>query len=650
MIGGYQKGESDSSKGSENVSILHNLMAHDSERTPLMQMCGIAQVINNVTYNPEWTFAHQQDNCTDTTANNTINWIGNYHKKGPSSTSSTDLKVLPADSGTYSHVSHVYVSGNIGPSRTSSSQPDSDWVESGSRSYIVTTPASAPSVTTTDAQTAYNDVLADGGAGNSKGLNCDGSWYNRRDAIDVRVINDVKNGTGKIIDDPSQVGGWITPATGTGCTDSDHDGMPDAWETAHGLNPNDATDGPKVTSDGYTNLEHYLNGTSVAPGGTATPTPTVAPTPVGKPGDANGDGVVNEADYTIWFGNYGKSITTGVSGGDFDLNGKVDGVDYVIWLNNYNVSGPTPTSTPTHTPTPIATPTHTPTATPTTTATPTAAPGTAFNFISWSDTEISLEYISPNLSNQAKAFQPKFTIYNGDADLGFPTSWMAALNGNNNNGMSAYTFVVRGNGNSGQNFSSYFNFATVASTVGATNYIDATIPQADETYSFDYGNSRFIGIDVPDCGQVITSPEIAWAQNRITDAEVKGLTHVFLFMHGMIWYADNHTDCTVPTALVTMISAHPIVTAEFVGHEHIKAVLNFGPSDSRISMSHPFREIFTSGAGGDTYPCNSGRLASGDYCGSYEGFANVTVNGNNITVDFYQTGSTTPVKTVSFSK
>ena len=40
----------------------------------------------------------------------------------------------------------------------------------------------------------------------------------------------------------------------------DHDGMPDAWEREHGLNPNLAADGAQLSSDGmYTNLEVYLN-------------------------------------------------------------------------------------------------------------------------------------------------------------------------------------------------------------------------------------------------------------------------------------------------------------------------------------------------------------------------------------------------------
>ena len=42
--------------------------------------------------------------------------------------------------------------------------------------------------------------------------------------------------------------------------DSDGDGMPDTWELRHKLNPNDASDGNIICNDGYTHLEHYLNG------------------------------------------------------------------------------------------------------------------------------------------------------------------------------------------------------------------------------------------------------------------------------------------------------------------------------------------------------------------------------------------------------
>jgi len=56
--------------------------------------------------------------------------------------------------------------------------------------------------------------------------------------------------------------GYPTYANGTPYSDADHDGMPDAWELAHGLNPTDASDrnGTFLSEDGYTNLEVYLNG------------------------------------------------------------------------------------------------------------------------------------------------------------------------------------------------------------------------------------------------------------------------------------------------------------------------------------------------------------------------------------------------------
>lgn len=259
MIGGYQGSES-GGKGSENISVLNNLMAHNAERNPLMQLCGIAQVMNNTTYNPQWTFSHQQLNCL--LGESYVNWINNYHKKGPSSTSNSDLKVIPADDGTWS-VGKVYVKGNIGPNRSNDTLPETNWVElkSGAPSgVIVASPAPAPAVYSISAMEAYKSVTADGGVGNSRGLNCDGSWYNRRDAIDARVINEVKTGTGKIIDDPSQVGGWIVPAAGVPCADSDHDGMPDMWEQLHGFNPNLPDDSGDNDGDGYTNIEEYFNG------------------------------------------------------------------------------------------------------------------------------------------------------------------------------------------------------------------------------------------------------------------------------------------------------------------------------------------------------------------------------------------------------
>jgi len=329
MIGGYKLVESNTAKGSYNISVHHNLMAHDAERTPLMQFCGTGQVINNITYNPMWTFAHQEINCSDATAISVVNWIGNYHKKGPDSTSNTDLKVS-ITGGT--STGRAYVQGNIGPSRPNNTLPEKNWVSAADR-LIATTPAEAPAVTTTDALTAYDQVLTEGG--NNKGLDCNGNWVNRRDSIDARVVNEVRTGTGHIIDNPSEVGGWVTISSGIPCSDNDHDGMPDVWEVAHGLNPNSAADGTLVTASGYTNLEVYLNGFDQTPSPTALIQPTQTPAPTPRPGDANGDSKVDELDYVIWKSHYQQFTTSGASVGDFNKDGVVNGVDYVVWIVNF---------------------------------------------------------------------------------------------------------------------------------------------------------------------------------------------------------------------------------------------------------------------------------------------------------------------------
>ncbi len=85
-----------------------------------------------------------------------------------------------------------------------------------------------------------------------------------RDSIDTRVINSVINQTGGIINSYTDVGGLGTINGGTTPLDTDQDGMPDTWETAHGLSISNAADrNYDPDGDGYTNLEDYLN--SLAP-------------------------------------------------------------------------------------------------------------------------------------------------------------------------------------------------------------------------------------------------------------------------------------------------------------------------------------------------------------------------------------------------
>lgn len=83
-----------------------------------------------------------------------------------------------------------------------------------------------------------------------------------RDKVDIRLIDGLKSlgKTGNIIKSEAEVGGQPTILSAKSLKDTDGDGIPDVWETAHKLNPKDPADGDKITSNGYTNLEIYLNG------------------------------------------------------------------------------------------------------------------------------------------------------------------------------------------------------------------------------------------------------------------------------------------------------------------------------------------------------------------------------------------------------
>ncbi len=299
MVGGYADSESKTALGSENISVHHNLFAHNGERNPLIQTSGLVDVVNNVSYNPFGVFMYLYMKSNSVVP---VNFVGNYYKYGPN-TSAGKYEIKTYDDGGAG--AQVYVASNIGPHRTSDSQAQNIVVDPESRGYLTQTRFAAPAVTTTSASQAYDQVLA--GSGNNAGLDCDGSWVLRRDAIDARVVNDVRNRTGGIIDDPSQVGGWITPASGTPCQDSDLDGMPDLWETDHGLDPNNGSDAAADRDgDGYPNIEEYINGVGQA----------FLPSPPGP------------AELVAPVGSIGSNYTP-----SFTWNEIADSTWYYLWVN-----------------------------------------------------------------------------------------------------------------------------------------------------------------------------------------------------------------------------------------------------------------------------------------------------------------------------
>ena len=125
-------------------------------------------------------------------------------------------------------------------------------------------PAPTGEVTTHSAAESFSKVLAYSGA----------SLY--RDEIDARYMEEAKTGTAKykgsitqspgIIDKVADVNGYTEANFGTATRpadfDTDKDGIPDAWEIANGLNPNDGSDALTYSLDGkgyYTNVEVYAN-------------------------------------------------------------------------------------------------------------------------------------------------------------------------------------------------------------------------------------------------------------------------------------------------------------------------------------------------------------------------------------------------------
>ena len=124
-----------------------------------------------------------------------------------------------------------------------------DWSESEIMEYKREKAFSFGMVRTENVMDAYTNVLAHAGAS-----------LPQRDPVDVRITEDVKNGTGAIINFETEVGGWPKYITYNIQKDTDKDGMPDQWEKANMLDPADPEDRNGDTdSNGYTNLEEYLN-------------------------------------------------------------------------------------------------------------------------------------------------------------------------------------------------------------------------------------------------------------------------------------------------------------------------------------------------------------------------------------------------------
>ena len=249
--------------GGKHTSAHHNLFAHCVSRTPRFDGARnipleFVDFRNNVIY--DWG-----SNNAYAGEGGMYNVINNYYRPGPNTKDVVKNRIVnPYKKLPKLDYGKFYLSGNV-----SEAAPDvtaDNWkgvtmnegTDADKAKAKVDAPFAAEPVSTQSAKDAYDLVVREAGANF------------RRDTLDARILSDVKNRTGKIIDVQGgyphgtayeqTVTAWPTLKSLPAPRDSDGDGMPDDWEKKYGLNPADASDASaKKLHAFYTNVEVYIN-------------------------------------------------------------------------------------------------------------------------------------------------------------------------------------------------------------------------------------------------------------------------------------------------------------------------------------------------------------------------------------------------------
>ncbi len=303
--------------GGKLASFHHNLICHVNNRSPRFN--GARYRWDGYTGNQlysqyQWENYVQAENvdfrncvvyncgngCYGGPGGGQVNMVNNYFKTGPAATTSRLTTVTVGESGNSTegdlvgHTSRYFLSGNqinstanagwnyvnyddgtylidgkrwsIDPEHYNGANATYKQNSAGKDCVCIQLDEACPAghITTHSAAQAYEKVLTYSGASLVQ------------DDVDQRYFTEARNGTatytGSVtgkkgrIDLVSDVNGYTEENFGTGSReegfDTDKDGIPDAWETANGLNPNSVSDAMTYTLDPakyYTNLEVYAN-------------------------------------------------------------------------------------------------------------------------------------------------------------------------------------------------------------------------------------------------------------------------------------------------------------------------------------------------------------------------------------------------------
>jgi pectate lyase len=242
--------------GGGRISVLKNLFVHNKRRTPAIAD-GPAEIVNNVVYNAREGFVHNNP------AQGQFNLIGNVYIDGPST------NLLPfffdPENGSAPPLSYFSRDNRVIHAGAFTGTVDNPFANTpfrnaypgffccgvGQSMFTATAPFNFSSnagyapVKTMSSSAAYQCVLQRAGA-----------WP--RDVVSLWSVEDTAARTGSWSN--RRPANWLEGLTpGTPPPDSDGDGMPNAWETARGLNPNSATDTHLVLPGGYPAIETYVN-------------------------------------------------------------------------------------------------------------------------------------------------------------------------------------------------------------------------------------------------------------------------------------------------------------------------------------------------------------------------------------------------------
>jgi hypothetical protein len=225
----------------------HNLWIHNDARNPRLGdnygrgSSPMFDVRNNLIYDFGGTASGLTQGKFE------ANYVGNYIRPGPSSRAKTPITV-----GDNSDL-RFFIEGNIFEGNAPLTQDNTQFFQPEqfrSQVHTVAKAFVAPPVKVVLASEVMELVLGTVGAS-----------LPVRDSVDERLVGHVRTRAGKLIDSQTEVGGWPELKSGPVPADTDGDGIPDEWETAHRLDPRNAADGSAdADGNGYTNVEEYLNG------------------------------------------------------------------------------------------------------------------------------------------------------------------------------------------------------------------------------------------------------------------------------------------------------------------------------------------------------------------------------------------------------